>query len=68
MTPITLNQRGTPVLTSNHDHHEPRHLHRLETRALWAHEMSDEDVAALKDAWIDPRQDHLNALVDDEAR
>ena len=64
---VTHYGRVTEVLISKHDHDEYLRLKGLETRALWAHEMSDEAVAALRNARMDPRHDHLNVLMDDDA-
>ena len=64
---VTHYGRITEVLISKHDHDEFVRLKRQETKALWAHEISEEAVAALKDARVDPRHDHLNTLMDDDA-
>ena len=64
--PFTTNEEATKVLISRHNEDEFVGLEGLETRALWAHELSDRALAELKDARVDPRHDHLNALMDTE--
>ena len=62
---VTHYSRVTEVLISKHDYDEYVRLKSLETRALWVSELSDDAIAALVDARVDPRHDHLDALMDD---
>ncbi len=62
---VTHHRRITEMLISKHDHDDHLRLKSLATRALWVSELSDEAVAALADARVDPRHDHLDALMDD---
>jgi hypothetical protein len=62
---VTHYSRVTEVLISKHDYDEYVRLKGLATRALWVHELSDEAVAALEAARVDPRHDHLNTLMDE---
>ncbi len=62
---VTHYSRVTEVLISKHDYDEYVRLKSLATRALWVSELSDEAIAALVDARVDPRHDHLDALMDD---
>ena len=54
----------TDILTSGREHDEYVRLKSLVTQALWAHELSLESLQALVEARVDPRHDHLNALMD----
>jgi hypothetical protein len=62
---VTHYSRVTEVLISKHDYDEYVRLKSLATRALWVSELSDDAIAALVDARVDPRHDHLDALMDD---
>jgi hypothetical protein len=50
---------------SKHDYDDYQRLKGLATRALWVSELSDDAIAASGDARVDPRHDHLDALMDD---
>ena len=62
---VTHHGRVTEVLMSKRDYDDYVRLKALATRALWVDELSDETLAALSTAWVDPRHDHLDALMDD---
>ncbi len=62
---VTHHSRITEVLISKRDYDEYVRLKGLAARALWAHELSDDMVAALEHARVDARHNHLNALMDD---
>jgi hypothetical protein len=62
---VTHHSRVTEVLMSKHDYDDYQRLKGLATRALWVSELSDDAIAALRDARVDPRHDHLDALMDD---
>jgi hypothetical protein len=62
---VTHHSGVTEVLISKRDFDEYVRLKGLATRALWAHELSNEAVAAIGEARVDPPNDHLNALMDD---
>ena len=62
---VTHHGRVAEVLSSKHDYDEYMRLKSRATRALWAGEISDEALAALERARVDPRHDHLNTLVDE---
>jgi PHD/YefM family antitoxin component YafN of YafNO toxin-antitoxin module len=62
---VTHHSRVTEVLMSKRDYDEYVRLKSLATRAFWVHELSDETIAALEEARVDPRHDHLNALMDE---
>ena len=62
---VTHHQRITEVLMSKHDYDEYVRLKAMATRALWVSELSEEDVAALAQARVDPRHDHLDTLPDE---
>lgn len=62
---VTHHRRVTEVLMSKHDYDDYQRLKGLATRALWVSELSDDAIAALVDARVDPRHDHLDALMDD---
>jgi hypothetical protein len=53
---------------SKHDYDDYQRLKGLATRPIWVSELSDDAIAALVDARVDPRHDHLDALMDDETR
>jgi PHD/YefM family antitoxin component YafN of YafNO toxin-antitoxin module len=62
---VTHHQRVTEVLMSKQDYDEYVRLRALATRALWVSELSEEAIAALAQARVDPRHDHLDALLDE---
>ncbi|WP_337188645.1 type II toxin-antitoxin system Phd/YefM family antitoxin [Phenylobacterium sp.] len=62
---VTHHGRVTEVLMSKSDYDDYLRLKSLATRALAASELSDEAIAALEGARMDPSHDHLNALLDD---
>jgi hypothetical protein len=62
---VTHHGRITEVLISRHDYDDYLRLKGLATHALWVSELSDEAIAALAQARVDPRHDHLDALMDD---
>jgi len=62
---VTHHGRVTEVLISKHDFDDYMHLKSLATRALWAHELSDETIQALEEVRMDPRHDQLNVLMDE---
>jgi hypothetical protein len=62
---VTHYGRVTEVLISKHDHDEYVRLKGLATRALRVEDLSDEAIAALEQAKMDPRHSHLDALMDD---
>ena len=55
----------TEVLLSKRDYDEYVQLKSLATRALRVEDLSNEALAALEAAEMDPVHDHLNALLDD---
>ena len=62
---VTHHGRVTEVLISKDDHDDYLRLKSLQTRSLWAHELSAETLVALAEAHVDPRHDALDALMDD---
>ncbi len=62
---VTHHGRVTEVLISKHDHDEYVRLKSMATRALLVEDLSDEAIAALSEARMDERHDHLNALMDE---
>jgi PHD/YefM family antitoxin component YafN of YafNO toxin-antitoxin module len=62
---VTHHSRVTEVLISKADYDEYMRLKGLATRALRLADLSDESVAALSEARMDSRHDHLNSLMDD---
>jgi PHD/YefM family antitoxin component YafN of YafNO toxin-antitoxin module len=62
---VTHHGRVTEVLISKEDHDEYMRLKGMQTRALWAHELSEETLAAIAAARMAARHDHLDALMDD---
>ena len=62
---VTHHGRITEMLISKSDYDDYLRLKGLATRALWVSELSDEAIAALAEARVDPRHDHLDALMDD---
>lgn len=62
---VTHYSRVTEVLISKHDYDEYVRLKSLATRALRVEDLSDEALAALHAAEMDPRHAGLNALLDD---
>jgi hypothetical protein len=62
---VTHHSRVTEVLISKADYDEYMRLKSLATRALKVSELPEEAVAALAEARMDARHDHLNALLDD---
>lgn len=62
---VTHYNRVTEVLISKHDYDEFVRLKSLATRALRIEDLSDEAIDALEKAEMDPRHDHLNALLDE---
>ena len=63
---VTNHDRVTGVLVSPQAFEEYERLKRHATRALWAHELSDETLKALEGVEMDPRHDHLNSLMEDD--
>jgi prevent-host-death family protein len=53
------------VLISKHDHDEYVRLKSLATRAFRVEDISDEAIAALEKAEMNPVHNHLDALMDD---
>lgn len=62
---VTHHSRVTEVLISKADYDEYMRLKSLATRALPIEALSEEAVAALSEAAMDPRHNHLDALMDD---
>lgn len=62
---VTHHSRVTEVLLSKRDYDEYVQLKSLATRALRVEDLSNEALAALESAEMDPAHDHLNALMDD---
>jgi hypothetical protein len=62
---VTHYSRVTEVLISKHDYDEYVRLKSLATRALRVEDLSNEVIAALEHAEVDPRHAHLDALMDD---
>lgn len=62
---VTHHGRVTEVLISKHDYDEYMRLKSLATRAIMVTELSDDAVKAIAEARMDPRHNHLNALMDD---
>lgn len=63
---VTHHNRVTEVLMSKRDFDEYQQLKRRQTRSMLAEDFTDEMVTALESARVDPRHDHLNALMDDK--
>lgn len=63
---VTHHNRVTEVLMSKQDFDEYQQLKRRQTRSVLAEDFTDEMVAALEGSRVDPRHDHLNALMDDK--
>ena len=61
---VTHYNRVTEVLISKHDYDEYIRLKSLATRAFRVEDLSDEAVAALEKAEMDPRHTPLDALMD----
>lgn len=62
---VTHHSRITEVLLSKRDYDEYVQLKSLATRALRVEDLSNEALAALAVAEMDPEHDHLNALMAD---
>jgi len=62
---VTHYGRVTEVLISKPDYDEYVRLKSLATRALRVEDLSNEAIAALENAEVDPRHAHLDALMDD---
>jgi len=62
---VTHYGRVTEVLISKHDYDEYVRLKSLAPRAFRVEDLSDEAIAALEKAEMDPRHNHLNALMDE---
>ena len=62
---VTHYSRVTEVLISKHDYDEYVRLKSLATRAVRVEDLSDEAIAALEQAEMDPSHAHLDALMDD---
>jgi hypothetical protein len=62
---VTHYGRVTEVLISKHDYDEYVRLKSLAPRAFRVEDLSDEAIAALDKAEMDPRHNHLNALMDE---
>lgn len=63
---VTHHSRVTEVLMSKRDYDDYVRLRDREARAFWAHEMSPEMFEALAASQMDPRHNHLNALLSDD--
>ncbi len=61
---VTHYGRVTEVLISKHDYDEFVRHKSLATRALRVEDLSDEAIAALERADMDPRHAHLDASMD----
>jgi prevent-host-death family protein len=64
--PIGIKNHGrvSAVLISGRDYEKFERLQQLDTRrALYAHELGEDVVKELEGAEMDPRHDHLNALL-----
>jgi len=62
---VTHHSRVTEVLVSKHDYDEYMQLKSRATRAFRVEDLSDEAIEALEKAQMDPRHNHLDALMDD---
>lgn len=60
---VTHYSRVTEVLISKHDYDEFIRLKSLATRSIRPQELSDEALAALEGAQMDPRHSHLDSLI-----
>jgi PHD/YefM family antitoxin component YafN of YafNO toxin-antitoxin module len=60
---VTHHRRVTEVLVSKRDYDEYVRLKSMATRSLWLHELSADSLAALAEARVDPRHNHLDALL-----
>ena len=60
---VTHHRRVTEVLVSKRDYDEYVRLKSMATRSLWLHELSSDSLAALAEAHVDARHDHLDALM-----
>jgi PHD/YefM family antitoxin component YafN of YafNO toxin-antitoxin module len=65
--PVPVSNHGeiTGYFVSAADYEAYRH-YRTQRRAFRAEDLSDEDIIAIANTHMDPRHDHLNALLDDE--
>ena len=65
--PVAVSDRSgvTEVLISKADFDHYQYLKSRETRAILARDLSDEWIEALEKSEMDPRHDHLNALLDE---
>jgi hypothetical protein len=62
---VTYYSRATEVLISERDYDEYVRLESLATRAFRVEALSDEAIAALEQAEMNPRHAHLDASMDD---
>lgn len=65
--PVAVRDRSgvTEVLISKHDYDEFQRLRAMQTRAVRAIDLTNEDLAAIADSRMDPRHAHLDALLND---
>lgn len=63
---VTSHGRLTGVFISAEDFGEFQRLKNKATRAYWAWELPDDIIEAIEASRMDPRHDHLNALLDEE--
>ncbi len=62
---VTHHGRITEMLISKHDYDDYQRLKGLASRALWVSELSEDAIAALAEARVDPRHAHLDTLMED---
>jgi prevent-host-death family protein len=62
---VTHHGRITEVILSKQDYDEFVRLKERAGRSLWAWELSEESLAALAEARVDPKYDYLDALMDE---
>jgi PHD/YefM family antitoxin component YafN of YafNO toxin-antitoxin module len=62
---VTNHDRITGVMVSPQDFEEYQALRRRAATALWAHELSEDAVSALREARMDDRHSELDRLLDE---
>ena len=61
---VTAHRRVAGYFLSARDYADYQKLKAWRGEALYVHELGEEDIQALASARMDPRHDHLNALLD----
>ena len=62
---VKAHDRVAGYFLSEHDFEEFQQLRAKQRRAYWVGELDDETLAAIGNAKVDSRHDHLNDLLDD---